>query len=118
LPPETAVPTCEFNGPRSPDKDASEDANTRQRPFAPMELSVINPGAVLGPVLNRHYSTSGEIVRKLMAKELAGRAKLGLAWVDERVVAMFDPTVRNVVSNVASRFRICSRRPSRWDTDR
>jgi hypothetical protein len=35
---------------------------------APMELCVINPGAVLGPVLNRHYSTSGEIVRKLMAK--------------------------------------------------
>ena len=32
---------------------------------APMELSVINPGAVLGPVLNRHYSTSGEVVRTL-----------------------------------------------------
>lgn len=54
---------------------------------APMELSVINPGAVLGPVLNRHYSTSGEIVRKLMAKELPGTAKVGFAWVDVRDVA-------------------------------
>jgi nucleoside-diphosphate-sugar epimerase len=54
---------------------------------APMELSVINPGAVLGPVLNRHYSTSGEIVRKLMAKELPGTAKIGFAWVDVRDVA-------------------------------
>jgi len=53
----------------------------------PMELSVINPGAVLGPVLNRHYSTSGEIVRKLMAKELPGTAKIGFPWVDVRDVA-------------------------------
>jgi dihydroflavonol-4-reductase len=54
---------------------------------APMELCVINPGAVLGPVLNRHYSTSGEIVRKLMAKELPGTAKIGFSWVDVRDVA-------------------------------
>jgi nucleoside-diphosphate-sugar epimerase len=54
---------------------------------APMELCVINPGAVLGPVLNRHYSTSGEIVRKLMAKELPGTAKAGFSWVDVRDVA-------------------------------
>jgi nucleoside-diphosphate-sugar epimerase len=54
---------------------------------ASMELSVINPGAVLGPVLNRHYSTSGEIVRKLMARELPGTAKIGFAWVDVRDVA-------------------------------
>ena len=53
----------------------------------PMELCVINPGAVLGPVLNRHYSTSGEIVRKLLAKELPGTAKLGFPWVDVRDVA-------------------------------
>ena len=54
---------------------------------APMELCVINPGAVLGPVLNRHYSTSGEIVRKLLAKEIPGTAKIGFAWVDVRDVA-------------------------------
>lgn len=54
---------------------------------APMELCVINPGAVLGPILNRHYSTSGEVVRKLLARELPGTAKVGFAWVDVRDVA-------------------------------
>lgn len=54
---------------------------------SPMELSVINPGGVLGPVLNKHYSTSGEIVRKLMARELPGTAKIGFVWVDVRDVA-------------------------------
>ena len=54
---------------------------------SPMELCTINPGAVLGPVLNRHYSTSGEIVRKLLANELPGTAKLGFPWVDVRDVA-------------------------------
>lgn len=64
---------------------------------APMELCVINPGAVLGPVLNRHYSTSGEVVRKLMAKEIPGTAKVGFSWVDVRdvasahIAAMTDP---------------------------
>jgi nucleoside-diphosphate-sugar epimerase len=54
---------------------------------APMELAVINPGAVLGPVLNRHYSTSGEIVRKLLARELPGTAQIGFPCVDVRDVA-------------------------------
>ena len=52
-----------------------------------MELSVINPGAVLGPVLNRHYSTSGEIVRKLLMRELPGTANIGFPCVDVRDVA-------------------------------
>lgn len=54
---------------------------------APMELCAINPGAVLGPVLNHHYSTSGEIVRKLLGRELPGTAKVGFPCVDVRDVA-------------------------------
>ena len=54
---------------------------------SPMELSVINPGAVLGPVLNRHYSTSGEIVRKLLMREIPGTANIGFPCVDVRDVA-------------------------------
>ena len=54
---------------------------------APMELSVINPGAVLGPVLNHHYSTSGELVRKLLAREMPGIAQIGFPCVDVRDVA-------------------------------
>jgi dihydroflavonol-4-reductase len=71
---------------------------------APMELSVINPGAVLGPVLNRHYSTSGEVVRKLLAKELPGTAKLGFAWVDVRDVASAHIAAMTVPEAAGQRF--------------
>jgi dihydroflavonol-4-reductase len=71
---------------------------------APMELSVINPGAVLGPVLNRHYSTSGEVVRKLLAKELPGTAKLGFAWVDVRDVASAHIAAMTVPGAAGQRF--------------
>ncbi|MGD8826060.1 MAG: aldehyde reductase [Myxococcales bacterium] len=71
---------------------------------ASMELCVINPGAVLGPVLNRHYSTSGEIVRKLMAKELPGTAKLGFAWVDVRDVASAHIAAMTVPEAAGQRF--------------
>ncbi|MEM7434946.1 MAG: aldehyde reductase [Myxococcota bacterium] len=71
---------------------------------APMELSVINPGAVLGPVLNRHYSTSGEIVRKLMAKDLPGTAKLGFPWVDVRDVASAHIAAMTVPDAAGQRF--------------
>ena len=71
---------------------------------APMELSVINPGAVLGPVLSGHYSTSGEIVRKLMAKELPGTAKIGFSWVDVRDVAAAHVTAMTAPEAAGQRF--------------
>lgn len=71
---------------------------------APMELSAINPGAVLGPVLNRHYSTSGEVVRKLMAKELPGTAKIGFSWVDVRDVASAHVAAMVVPAAAGQRF--------------
>ncbi|MGB5812982.1 MAG: aldehyde reductase [Polyangiales bacterium] len=70
----------------------------------PMELSVINPGAVLGPVLNGHYSTSGEIVRKLMAKEIPGTAKVGFPWVDVRDVASAHIAAMTVPGAAGQRF--------------
>jgi nucleoside-diphosphate-sugar epimerase len=71
---------------------------------APMELSTINPGAVLGPLLNRHYSTSGEIVRKLMAKEVPGTAKIGFPWVDVRDVASAHIAAMTVPGAAGQRF--------------
>jgi dihydroflavonol-4-reductase len=70
----------------------------------PMELCAINPGAVLGPVLNRHYSTSGEIVRKLLAKELPGTAKLGFPWVDVRDVASAHIAAMTIPEAAGQRF--------------
>jgi nucleoside-diphosphate-sugar epimerase len=52
-----------------------------------LELAVINPGMVLGPILDDHYSTSGEVVRKLMRREYPGCPKLYIPAVDVRDVA-------------------------------
>lgn len=52
-----------------------------------VELCTINPGLVLGPVLAADFSTSGEVVRKLMKRELPGCPDIGWAVVDVRDVA-------------------------------
>lgn len=52
-----------------------------------LELVTINPGVVLGPLLGQHASVSGEIVRKLLAREIPGCPELGWAIVDVRDVA-------------------------------
>lgn len=52
-----------------------------------LELVTINPGLVLGPVLSADFSTSGEVVRKLMKRELPGIPDIGYAVVDVRDVA-------------------------------
>ncbi len=52
-----------------------------------MELSVVNPGAVLGPLLDANYSTSGELVRKLLAGEIPACPDIGFSCIDVRDVA-------------------------------
>jgi nucleoside-diphosphate-sugar epimerase len=52
-----------------------------------LELAVINPGAVLGPLLGPDMSTSGELVKKLMCRELPACPDLHFAMVDVRDVA-------------------------------
>jgi nucleoside-diphosphate-sugar epimerase len=52
-----------------------------------LELVTINPGVVLGPLLDGEFSISAEIVRKLLAGELPGIPNLGWAPVDVRDVA-------------------------------
>lgn len=52
-----------------------------------LEMSVINPGLVLGPILDADYSTSGELIRKLMRREFPGCPDLGWPAVDVRDVA-------------------------------
>jgi nucleoside-diphosphate-sugar epimerase len=51
------------------------------------QLVVLNPGLVLGPILDSDYGTSGEIVRKLMRRDLPGCPDVGYALVDVRDVA-------------------------------
>lgn len=52
-----------------------------------IELCTINPGLVLGPVLDSDFSTSGEVVRKLLDREMPGCPDVGWAVVDVRDVA-------------------------------
>ncbi|HEX8831404.1 MAG TPA: aldehyde reductase, partial [Longimicrobium sp.] len=65
-----------------------------------LELSVVNPVGVFGPVLGPDYSTSILIVQRLMDGELPGTPKLYFGVVDVRDVAdlhlrcMTDPAAR------------------------
>jgi dihydroflavonol-4-reductase len=52
-----------------------------------MELSVINPGAVLGPLLDASYSTSGQLVGKLLKGEVPACPNIGFSCIDVRDVA-------------------------------
>ena len=52
-----------------------------------LELVTINPGAVLGPVLEADYGTSAEIVVKLMNGDFPGTPRMGFPLVDVRDVA-------------------------------
>lgn len=51
------------------------------------ELAVINPGFVAGPVMNSVCGTSGEVVRRLMTRDLPACPEIGWALVDVRDVA-------------------------------
>jgi len=63
---------------------------------APMEYVSINPAAVLGPVLGSDFSTSLEVVKKLLDGALPGLPNLGFGVVDVRDVA--DLHVRAMVA--------------------
>lgn len=52
-----------------------------------MELAVVNPGLVLGPILSADYGTSGEVVKKLMDRDFPAIPNLNWAVVDVRDVA-------------------------------
>lgn len=53
-----------------------------------MELAVINPGFVLGPLLDgSHFGTSAETIRKYLAGEYPGTSRSSFTLVDVRDVA-------------------------------
>jgi nucleoside-diphosphate-sugar epimerase len=52
------------------------------------ELVVVNPGFVLGPLLNADAGTSAELIRKLMVREMPACPEIGFAPVDVRDVAL------------------------------
>lgn len=57
------------------------------QPEVKLELAVINPVAILGPVLEKDAGTSAELVRQMMAGEMPAVPKMGFEIVDVRDVA-------------------------------
>ena len=52
-----------------------------------MELAVINPGAVLGPLLGSDFSSSGQIVKRLLDGSVPACPAIGFSFIDVRDVA-------------------------------
>ncbi|PHS29275.1 MAG: hypothetical protein COA85_00975 [Robiginitomaculum sp.] len=52
-----------------------------------MELSVINPVAVLGPLLDKNFSTSGQVVSRLIDGKVPACPRLNWSVIDVRDVA-------------------------------
>ncbi|MAU10355.1 MAG: hypothetical protein CL607_11075 [Anaerolineaceae bacterium] len=52
-----------------------------------MELATINPVYVIGPVFDERFSTSIEIIRKLLRRDMPGLPRLSWSIVDTRDVA-------------------------------
>lgn len=52
-----------------------------------LELSVVNPTAVMGPVLGADYSHSIHIIKKMLAGKMPGCPKINSCFVDVRDVA-------------------------------
>lgn len=65
-----------------------------------LEMTTVNPAAVLGPVLGSDYSASIQIVQKLLNGDFPGSPRLGFPLVDVRDIA--DLHVRAMTSPVAN----------------
>lgn len=70
-----------------------------------MELSVINPGAVLGPLTSADFSTSGDMVKKLLDGSVPACPAIGFSCIDVRDVA--DAHFEAMTRKVAAGRRYC-----------
>ncbi len=84
-------------------------------PESALELVVINPGMVYGPILEPDYGTSGEIVRKLMRRDMPGLPKLGFGSVDVRDVATAH--IKAMLTPAAAGQRFCCIAEHAWLND-
>lgn len=71
------------------------------------ELVVLNPSFVIGPLIDPDGSASLEVVRKLLAREVPGCAKIGFSLVDVRDVAVAHLAAMTTPDAAGKRY-ICS----------
>jgi len=74
---------------------------------AAMELVVINPGLVLGPLLSPDWGTSGELVKRIMDHDIPAIPDISLAMVDVRDVASAHLSALTLPEAAGQRF-ICA----------
>jgi len=69
-----------------------------------LELSVINPVGIFGPVLNEDFATSIEVVRRILDGAIPGYPHLSLQAVDVRDVATAHVLAMNAPAAAGQRF--------------
>ncbi|WP_330183534.1 NAD-dependent epimerase/dehydratase family protein [Nocardia sp. NBC_01503] len=72
-----------------------------------LELAVINPGMILGPIQRAAFGTSVDAVRILLAREMPGIPDFGFATVDVRDVAIAHRLAMELPQAVGNRY-ICA----------
>jgi dihydroflavonol-4-reductase len=72
-----------------------------------LQLVVINPGLVLGPVLSADWGTSGELVKRIIDHDVPAIPDISLAMVDVRDVASAHVTALTTPEAAGQRF-ICA----------
>jgi len=70
----------------------------------PLELAVINPGYVLGPLPDKHQRTSGELIQQMMGGKLPGLARIQFNGVDVRDVAAAHLAAMTIPEAAGNRF--------------
>jgi dihydroflavonol-4-reductase len=69
-----------------------------------LELTAINPGLVLGPLIGSAMSTSHEVVKKLLGREVPASPDLTYSMIDARDVAAAHVAAMTAPSAVGQRF--------------
>lgn len=72
-----------------------------------LELAVINPGYVFGPVLDGHVGISVGLIRRLLTRDVPGCPRLHLSCVDVRDVAQLHVLAMRTPEAAGQRF-VCS----------
>jgi dihydroflavonol-4-reductase len=76
----------------------------------PLELAVINPTLVLGPLPDTYQRTSGELIQQLMSGKLPGLARIQFSSVDVRDVAAAHLAAMTTPEAAGQRF-LCAAEP-------
>ncbi|WP_291208823.1 aldehyde reductase [Hyphomonas sp.] len=74
-----------------------------------LELTTINPAAVLGPVMSGDFSASVEILTQLLSGKLPGTPRVGFGIVDVRDVASAHVLAMTNPAAAGERFLVCDR---------